>query len=68
MFLRILTASTPNATDSSLSVAWSAIALVALAAFFAVGYYLMELRGKKRDDRYNKRKAPDASAESTLNQ
>jgi hypothetical protein len=47
MLLTILSASTSAATDSTLSVTWSAIALVALAIFFGVGYYLMELRGKK---------------------
>ena len=57
MLLTILSASTSAATDSTLSVAWSAIALVALAVFFGVGYYLMELRGKKRDERYDNRKA-----------
>lgn len=55
MLLTILSANTPAAADSTLSVTWSAIALMALAVFFGVGYYLMELRGKKRDERYEKR-------------
>ena len=57
MLLTILSASTSAAADSTLSVTWSAVALVALAVFFGVGYYLMELRGKKRDERYDNRNA-----------
>ena len=61
MLLTILSANTPAAADSTLSVTWSAVALVALAVFFGVGYYLMELRGKKRDERYDRRNASNNS-------